>query len=119
MRQHKYQLIRVHVPKPGASVRFTGETDQSFDRLAGIFVAMPDAVKEMGAALGLRIGGQEVFDEDHDVRLITCGREVSPNEKFFQFPSTLKPEAPPLRAGWWMLPIRRKAIRMKPESSFI
>ena len=90
MRQHKYQLIRVHVPKPGASVRFTGETDQSFDRLAGIFVAMPDAVKEMGAALGLKIGGQEVFDEDHDVRLITCGREVSPNEKFFQFPEHIE-----------------------------
>lgn len=90
MRQHKYQLIRVNVPEPSASVRFTGETDRSYQRLAGIFVAMPEPVKEMGAALGFKVGGQEVFDDDHDVRLITCGREVSPNDKFFVLPEHIE-----------------------------
>jgi len=90
MRQHKYQLIRVNVPEPGASVRFTGETDRSFERLAGIFVAIPEPIKEIGAALGLKVGGQEVFDDDHDLRLITCGREVAPNEKFFAFPEHIE-----------------------------
>jgi|TARA_B110001452_G_scaffold251162_1_gene239962 hypothetical protein len=90
MKQHKYQLIRVHVPEPGASVRFTGETDRSYGRLAGIFVAMPEPIKEIGAALGLKIGGQEIFDDEHDVRLLTCGREVAPNDKFYQFPEHIE-----------------------------
>jgi hypothetical protein len=84
MKSHKYQLIRVSVPGPGASVRFTGETDRSYGRLAGLFVALPEPIKEIGSSLGLRVGGLDVFDEDHDVRLISCGREVAPNDKFFR-----------------------------------
>ncbi len=90
MRSHKYQLIRVIVPEPGASVRFNGDTDRSYSRLDGIFVALPEPLKEIGAALGLKVGGQEIFDENHDVRLITCGREVAPNEKFFAFPENIE-----------------------------
>jgi hypothetical protein len=90
MRTSKYQLIRVIVPEPSASVRFTGQTDRSYERVAGVFVAMPEAVKEIGAGLGLKVGGIEVFDDDHDVRLITCGREVSPNDKFFRLPERIE-----------------------------
>ena len=90
MKNNKFQMIRVGVPKPGAVVRFSGETDKRFDRIRGIFVALPDPRIEYGATLSFKVGGQDVFDEDHDVRLITCGQGVAPNDKFFRFEETLE-----------------------------
>ena len=85
MKNHKFQMIRIGVPAIGATVRYTGETDKSYSRIRGIFVALPDPKVEYGATLSLKVGGQDVFDDDHDVRLITCGQGVAPNDKFFRF----------------------------------
>lgn len=85
MKNHKFQMIRVGVPEPGAQVRFSGETEKTYARLLGIFVAMPAAIYEIGSTLSLKVGGADVFDEDHDVRLISCGQAVAPNDKFFRF----------------------------------
>ncbi|WP_421752503.1 hypothetical protein [Croceimicrobium sp.] len=90
MKDHKFQMIRIGVPQPGATVRFTGETDKSYARIRGIFVALPDPKIEYGATLSLKVGGQDVFDDDHDVRLITCGQGVAPNDKFFFFEEKLE-----------------------------
>jgi hypothetical protein len=90
MKNHKFQLIRIGVPSPGASVRFTGATDKSYKRIRGIFVALPDLLLEYGSTLSLKVGGLDVLEEDHDVRLITCGQGVAPNEKFFLFEEYLE-----------------------------
>lgn len=39
----------------------------------------------VGTSLGLKINGQEIFDDAHEVRLLTCGNQVAPNNKFFVF----------------------------------
>lgn len=83
MKNHKFQLIRIGVSAPGESVRFSGETDKGYQRLRGVFVALPNPLLEYGASLSLKVGGTDVFDEDHDVRLLSCGQGVAPNQKFF------------------------------------
>jgi hypothetical protein len=85
MKDHKFQLIRIGVGALGATVRYTGETDKSYRRIRGIFVALPEPILEYGATLSLKVGGVDVFDDDHDVRLLTCGQGVAPNQKFFLF----------------------------------
>lgn len=84
MKDHKFQLVRIPVERPGESVRYTGETEKSYAALRGVFVALPQSAPLYGAALSLKVGGTEIFDEEHDVRLITCSEAVAPNEKFFQ-----------------------------------
>lgn len=83
-------MLRVSVPSAGASVRFNGETDKGYKRLQGIFVSVPDPRIEMGSAMSLKVGGVDVFDEEHDIRLITCGSGVAPNDKFFRFEEHLE-----------------------------
>jgi hypothetical protein len=83
MKNHKFQLIRIGVSQAGETVRFTGETDKSYERIRGIFVALDDPKLEYGATLSFKVGGVDVFDDDHDVRLITYGFGVAPNHKYF------------------------------------
>jgi hypothetical protein len=44
----------------------------------------------VGSTIGLKINGQEVFDELHESRLLTCGNQVAPNNKFFLFEENLE-----------------------------
>ncbi len=90
MKGHKFQMVRIGVPAPGARVRYAGETDTSYARIWGLFVLAPDSKIEHGATLSFKVGGQDVFDEDHDIRLLTCGNAVAPNEKFFRFEEHLE-----------------------------
>jgi hypothetical protein len=85
MKDHKFQLIRIGVPSKGASVRFHGESEKQYQRIRGIFVALPDPRLDFGSTLGFKVDGAEVFQEEHDVRLLSCGQGVAPNEKFFLF----------------------------------
>ncbi|CAN0068419.1 unnamed protein product, partial [Chrysoparadoxa australica] len=90
VKNHKFQLIRIGVPSSGAAVRFNGETDKGYERVSGIFVSVPDPRTELGASMSLKIGGIDVFDEEHDIRLLTCGNGVAPNDKFFKFEENLE-----------------------------
>jgi len=90
MKDQKFQLIRIGVPTQGASVRFHGETEKLYDRIRGIFVALPDSKLDFGSTLGFKVDGMEVFEEEHDVRLISCGQGVAPNDKYFLFEEKLE-----------------------------
>jgi len=85
MKNHKFQQIRVQVKAPGDSVRFSADTDKQFARVRGIHISMPSEQTLVGTTLGLKINGQEVFDDAHEMRMITCGNQVAPNSKFFLF----------------------------------
>jgi hypothetical protein len=85
MKNHKYQQIRIRIEQPGASVRFNAQSDKQYARIRGIFVLLPEAQVLAGTTLGLKVNNQEVFDDAHDVRMLTCGQEVAPNDKFFFF----------------------------------
>lgn len=85
MKNHKFQQIRIRINAPGDSVRFAAETDKLYAKVRGIFASIPSDQVLVGSTIGLKINGQEVFDDAHEVRMITCGNQVAPNNKFFRF----------------------------------
>ena len=85
MKNHKFQQIRLRVTGSGQSVRFSAQTDKQYARVRGIFVLLPEDQALAGTCVGLRVNNQEVFDDGHDVRLLTCGQQVPPNDRFFLF----------------------------------
>jgi hypothetical protein len=85
MKQHKFQQIRVRITGPGSSVRFNAETDKQYERIRGVYVLLPEDRALAGTALGLKVNNLDVFDDAHDVRLLTSGQQVPPNERFFLF----------------------------------
>jgi len=85
MKNHKFQQIRVRVTDFGESVRINAQTDKQYSKIRGMFVSLPDEQLLMGSLLGLRVNNQEVFEDAHEVKLITSGHQVAPNKKFFFF----------------------------------
>ncbi|MFN5365637.1 MAG: hypothetical protein ACK5CH_09505 [Bacteroidota bacterium] len=90
MKNHKFQQIRVRMTGPGQSERFSAQTDKQYDRLRGLFVLLPEDRALAGTCVGMRVNNQEVFDDAHDVRLLTCGQQVPPNDRFFLFEEFLE-----------------------------
>ena len=85
MKNHKFQQIRVRVTGSGQTVRFSAQTDKQYSRIRGLFVLLPEDRALAGTCVGLRVNNQEVFDDTHDVRLLTSGQQVPPNDRFFRF----------------------------------
>ena len=85
MKKHKFQQIRVTVNSPGDSLRLTAQTDKQYARLRGIYVSLPQESLIAGTMLGLKVNNQEVFEDLHEVKLLTSGNQVAPNQKFFLF----------------------------------
>jgi len=73
MKNHKFQQIRIRINAPGDSVRFAAETDKLYAKVRGVFASVPSDQVLVGATIGLKINGQDVFDDAHEVRIITCG----------------------------------------------
>ena len=90
MKNHKFQQIRVRVTDFGESVRINAQTDKQYSKIRGIFVSLPDEQLLMGSLLGLRVNNQEVFEDAHEIKLITSGHQVAPNQKFFFFEEHLE-----------------------------
>ena len=90
MKNHKFQQLRVRVTDFGESVRINAQTDKQYSKIRGIFVSLPDEQLLMGSLLGLRVNNQEVFEDAHEVKLITSGHQVAPNKKFFFFEEHLE-----------------------------
>ena len=85
MKNHKFQQIRVNVIKPGDSIRFNAQTDKQYSRIRGIYVSVPQERFVPGSLLGLKVNNQDIFEEFHEVKLLTSGNQVAPNKKFFFF----------------------------------
>lgn len=90
MKNHKFQQIRVRVSDFGESVRINAQTDKQYAKIRGIYVSLPDELLLSGALLGLRVNNQEVFEDAHEIKLITSGHQVAPNKKFFFFEEHLE-----------------------------
>ena len=85
MKNHKFQQIRVTVTKPGDSIRFNAQTDKQYSRIRGIYVSVPEERFVPGSLLGLKVNNQDIFEDVHEVKLLTSGNQVAPNKKFFFF----------------------------------
>ena len=85
MKNHKFQQIRVNVTKSGDSIRFNAQTDKQYARIRGIYVSIPEERLVPGCLLGLKVNNQDIFEDVHEVKLLTSGNQVAPNKKFFFF----------------------------------
>jgi hypothetical protein len=85
MKNHKFQQIRVNVTAPGDILRFNAQTDKQYSRIRGIYVSLPEERFVPGCLLGLKVNNQDVFEDVHEVKLLTSGNQVAPNQKFFFF----------------------------------
>jgi hypothetical protein len=90
MKNHKFQQIRVNVNRPGDSLRFNAQTDKQYARIRGIYVSIPEERFVPGSLLGLKVNNQEIFEDVHEVKLLTSGNQVAPNRKFFFFEEHLE-----------------------------
>ena len=89
MKNHKFQQIRVRVTQPGEAIRFNAQTDKQYARIRGIYVSVPEERFVPGCLMGLKVNNQEVFEDVHEVKLLTSGNQVAPNKKFFFFEEQL------------------------------
>ena len=89
MKNHKFQQIRVRVTQPGEAIRFNAQSDKQYARIRGIYVSVPEERFVPGCLLGLKVNNQEVFEDVHEVKLLTSGNQVAPNKKFFFFEEQL------------------------------
>lgn len=89
MKNHKFQQIRVTVTKPGDSIRFNAQTDKQYARIRGIYVSIPEERLVPGCLLGLKVNNQDIFEDVHEVKLLTSGNQVAPNQKYFFFEELL------------------------------
>jgi hypothetical protein len=85
MKNHKFQQVRVNVTAPGDIVRFNAQTDKQYSRIRGIYVSVPEERFVPGSLLGLKVNNQDIFEDVHEVKLLTSGNQVAPNQKFFFF----------------------------------
>lgn len=90
MKNHKFQQIRVRVSDFGESVRINAQTDKQYAKIRGIYVSLPDELLLSGALLGLRVNNQEVFEDAHEIKLITAVTKLLQIRSFSSLRSTWK-----------------------------
>lgn len=71
-------------------VRHTANLDKNYKYLKGVYVGIPQAIAIMGATLGLKIGQYDVLEPTYEVRMLTCGDDVPPNQRYFNFPELIE-----------------------------
>lgn len=83
MKKIKYQLLKFIVPSAKAVVNINANTDKLYQRITGMFISLPDDNAFAGSALQLHIDDYEVFPEDYEAKMLTCGNQVAPNDRFY------------------------------------
>lgn len=90
MKNHKFQQVRIPISFPSESAKYSAQTDKQYARIRGIYISLPDDKLMAGTLLGFKVNNQEVFDESHEVKLLTSGHGVAPNQKFFLFEESIE-----------------------------
>ncbi len=80
----KYQLLKIKVAENGSSIKFSADTDKKYKSVQGIFASLPDTGNALfGSTLELKIADKEIFPEGFEVKMLSCGNSVSPNDRFY------------------------------------
>ena len=80
----KYQLLKIKVASAKENVKFSADTDKKYKKLTGLFASLPMGEALFASTLELKVANEEIFPEDFEIKLLTCGDNVSPNERFFE-----------------------------------
>jgi hypothetical protein len=81
----KYQIVKVTVNAPGATVNINVTTDKMYKKITGILISFPFyAYFAQRSWLSLFINDKEIFPEEFDAKLISYGIGVPVNDMFYQ-----------------------------------
>jgi len=80
----KYQLIKIKVEESGSIIKFNADTDKKFKSIKGVFASLPDSDNALfGTSLELRIADNEIFPEGFEIKMLSCGQNVAPDDRFY------------------------------------
>jgi hypothetical protein len=83
MNQIKYQLIKIEVAEAGSQPKYSVDMDKMYKKLTGIHASLPEEKALVGTCLSLKIAEKEIFPEDFEIKMISTGLNVSPNDRFY------------------------------------
>jgi hypothetical protein len=84
MSEIKYQLIKIKVEESGSTIKFTADTDKKFKSIKGVFASLPGVGSALyGTTLDLRIADNEIFPEEFEIKMLSCGQNVAPDDRFY------------------------------------
>jgi len=83
MAQIKYQIVKIKVKKANELVKFSADTDKKYKVLTGLFTSFPNNYEILATSIELKVANEEIFPEGFEVKLLTCGDSVSPNNRFY------------------------------------
>jgi hypothetical protein len=83
MAKYKYQLIKINVPSQKAVVNINANSDKLYKKITGIFASLPSDGAFPGSTLQLYVNDTEIYPEGFELKMITCGNEVSPNDRYY------------------------------------
>ena len=100
-RLFRHQKITVAVTGIG-TFPISDLVDQTFKNVIGISVqpTVPAAMLGSTFSQPLQIGGEIVFDEGYEPKMLYAGDEVSPAEKFYMFKKPYKAEGNPFKTTY-------------------
>jgi hypothetical protein len=81
----KFEKISLTVDSSGKSVRFSQFTQVDTKKIVGIAITSSDDDAILGATLQLTMRAIEIFPRDFEAKMLLCGQEVPPNQRFFIF----------------------------------
>lgn len=90
MKTEKYQQVRLRISEYGMVVKHTANLDKNFKYLKGIYVGSPQTKAIVGSTLGVKVGQYELLEATHETRMLTCGDDVPPNQRYFIFPEAIE-----------------------------
>jgi hypothetical protein len=84
MKKLKYQLVKIVVPASGNEIPVEINTEKGYQLVTGITVNATDKNAYLGSVFNkFEINNKEIFPEGFEVKMITTGIDVSPQDRFY------------------------------------
>lgn len=80
----KYQPIVISVNSANQVVTIEADTDKLYANLTGIFFSIPDETVETSTISRLEIGGNEIFPDGYEIKMITATKDVAIDERYYK-----------------------------------
>ncbi len=79
----KYQIIKLKITGVG-SFPINAETDKAYKLVTGVHYSSSDQVALKDTEFGkLEIDSNEIFGQGHEVKMITTGEDVPPDNRYY------------------------------------
>ena len=84
MQEIKIQIIKIPVTQSGEKVKFSADTDKMYRQITGLHASLSEDKAVTGTSLELKISDKEIFPEEFEIKMVTTGMNVPPNDRFYE-----------------------------------